>query len=176
MSNHWVKPFEGASLRRLQEDDTLFLRDDVVQYAYLVREGRIHLRRALRDGGLLTLHTAIAGDLVAEASLFADQYHCDAVSEAQTTIAVLPRATLLAYMKSLPSNSAIAIGAFERSVRELQTLRTRIEVMRLKKVADRLDAYLELFGPPKKGAWVQVADWIGVTPPALYRELARRRT
>ncbi|MEL6606174.1 MAG: Crp/Fnr family transcriptional regulator, partial [Cyanobacteria bacterium J06614_10] len=59
--------------------------------------------------------------------------------------------------------------------KELQTLRTRIEIMRMRKVSDRLDAYLELYGPPEAGGWVRVADWIGVTPPALYRELGKRR-
>ncbi|WP_051927686.1 hypothetical protein [Ruegeria halocynthiae] len=54
-------------------------------------------------------------------------------------------------------------------------MRTRIEIMRLRKVTDRLDAYLELYGPPEEGEWVRVADWIGVTHPALYRELAKRR-
>ena len=57
----------------------------------------------------------------------------------------------------------------------MQALRTRVEVMRLKTLRERLDAYLELFGLPPKGSWIVVADWIGVTPEALYREMAKRR-
>ncbi|GGA14462.1 hypothetical protein GCM10011498_13350 [Amylibacter cionae] len=30
-------------------------------------------------------------------------------------------------------------------------------------------------GEPAKGGWILVAEQIGVSPPALYRELARRR-
>ncbi|MEX3017965.1 Crp/Fnr family transcriptional regulator [Gymnodinialimonas hymeniacidonis] len=175
MSDHWLHCFEGAPQRTLEEGETLFRRDDSVDWAFLVREGRISLRRALRDGALLTLHTTNAGDLVAEASLFAERYHCDAVTEIATTVSMIPKAKLVAHLENVASSDRLSIKAFERTAREVQSLRTRIEIMRRRKVADRLDAYLELFGYPQEGEWVRVADWIGVSPPALYRELARRR-
>ena len=75
MSDHWLTSFEGASVRTLEAGESLFRRNDKVEMAFLVREGQVLLRRALKDGGLLTLHIANAGDLVAEASLFAGQYH-----------------------------------------------------------------------------------------------------
>ena len=56
-----------------------------------------------------------------------------------------------------------------------QQARLSLLPSRLRKVSDRLDAYLELYAPPDAGGWVHVADWIGVSPPALYRELAKRR-
>lgn len=175
MSGHWLHCFDNTPKRTLAEGETLFRRDDRVEWAFLVRKGRIFLRRALQDGGLLTLHTANAGDLVAEASLFADRYHCDAVTDLSTTVLSLPRDELMTHLKKASSSNHLSIIAFERTARDLQTLRTRIEVMRLRKVSDRLAAYLELYGPPEEGEWVRVADWIGVTPPALYRELAKRR-
>jgi CRP-like cAMP-binding protein len=155
--------------------ETLFRRDDQVEWAFLISEGRLFLRRALQDGGLLTLHTANKGGLVAEASLFADRYHCDAVTNIATTVSMIPKAKLIAHLENVASSDRISIKAFERTAREVQTLRTRIEIMRRRRVTDRLDAYLELFGHPKEGEWVRVADWIGVSPPALYRELAKRR-
>ncbi|GIT97167.1 hypothetical protein JANAI62_37900 [Jannaschia pagri] len=82
---------------------------------------------------------------------------------------------MVALLNSSSSPNHLSVRAFERTAKELQTLRARIEIMRLRKVTDRLDAYLELFGPPGEGDWVRVADWIGVTPPALYRDLAKRR-
>ena len=176
MSDDWSRPFEGASVRTLKAGSALFLRNDPVENAFLVRKGRISLRRALKDGGLLTLHTANAGELVAEASLFADFYHCDAITDVATDVAVLPRKTLMKHLSRVSSADHLSVRAFERTAKELQTLRTRIEIMRLRKVADRLDAYLELYGPPDAGEWVRIADWIGVSPAALYRELANRRT
>ena len=175
MSDHWLTSFEGASVRTLEAGESLFRRNDKVEMAFLVREGQVLLRRALKDGGLLTLHTANAGDLVAEASLFADQYHCDAVTDRATKVSAIPKAQLLKDFENGSSGKQLSVRALERTTKELQALRTRIEIMRLRKVTDRLDAYLELNGPPKEGRWVHVSDWIGVTPPALYRELAKRR-
>ena len=176
MSDHWLKFFEGAPSHALDAGETLFRRDDPVERAFLVRTGRIFLRRALLDGGLLTLHTARAGELVAEASLFADRYHCDAVTDVPTTVAVIDKQKLVSALTDETSVERLAANAFKHTAKEIQSLRTRLEIMRLRRVADRLDAYLELFGPPDAGAWVRVADWIGVSPPALYRERARRRS
>ena len=176
MSGHWLHCFNSAPERTLEEGETLFRRGDEVEWAFLVRDGRVSLRRALQDGGLLTLHTAGAAELVAEASLFADYYHCDAVTEAATTVSLLSKDELMRYLEKSASSDSLSVKAFERTARELQNLRTRIEIMRLRKVTDRLDAYLELYGPPESGGWVRISDWIGVTPPALYRELAKRRS
>ena len=175
MSDHWLHYFDGAPSRTLDAGETLFWRGDQVEWAFLVSDGRLFLQRALQDGGLLTLHTVNTGDLVAEASLFADRYHCDAVTDIATTVSMIPKAQWVAHLENVALPDRLSIKAFERSAREVQSLRTRIEIMRRRRVADRLDAYLELFGHPKEGEWVRVADWIGVSPPALYRELAKRR-
>ncbi|WP_299410697.1 MULTISPECIES: Crp/Fnr family transcriptional regulator [Roseobacteraceae] len=176
MSEYWAHCFDGAPERSLHEGETLFRRGDQVEWAFLVRVGQISLRRALKDGGLLTLHTASATELVAEASLFADCYHCDAVAEVPATVSLVSKTELKGLLENSASSDQLSVKAFESTARELQNLRTRIEIMRLRKVADRLDAYLELYGSPELGGWVRVADWIGASPPALYRELAERRT
>ncbi|WP_371933311.1 cyclic nucleotide-binding domain-containing protein [Ruegeria discodermiae] len=140
---------------------------------------RFFLRRAQQDGGRLTLNIANTGDLVAEASLFADRYHCDAVTDMSTTVFFLPRDELMRHLEDAASSNHLSIRAFERTARDLQTLRTCIEVMRLRKVTYRLDAYLELYGPPEEGEWVRVADWIGVSPPRYivsWRSVERKMT
>ena len=83
----------------------------------------------------------------------------------------MPRGSVLAALE----RDGPALAALRRASHEVQALRTRVEVMRFKTLRERLDAYLELFGLPPKGTWITVADWIGVTPEALYRELAKRR-
>ncbi|PTX54558.1 CRP-like cAMP-binding protein [Litoreibacter ponti] len=171
MSQPWSELFADAPDRSLAPGETLFRREDPVHQMFWVRAGAITLRRTLADGGELELHRAGPGALVAEASLFAAQYHCDGISEASTEVAVLPRAALLGALE----DGALAARALADAAREVQALRGRIEVMRLKTARARLDAYLELHGPPARGGWKGVADWIGVTPEALYRERARRR-
>lgn len=55
--------------------------------------------------------------------------------------------------------------------------RARAALLRLRGVAARPDAWLALTdaGLPPRGELRGLADEIGVTPEALYRELARRR-
>lgn len=166
----WSGLFGGAPDRRLRAGATLFARDEPVHSAFLVRTGEIALERVLKNGTGLTLHVARAGECVALASLFTERYHCDGVCQSDATLAVLPRRTVI---EQLMRDGALA--ALSASAREVLTLRARIEVLRLRRVADRLGAYLALQRLPKPGGWVRVADWIGVTPPALYRELGRRR-
>ena len=60
---------------------------------------------------------------------------------------------------------------------EVQAARARAEIASLKTVGARLEAWLALNGGelPPRGKWREVAGEIGVTPEALYRELAERR-
>jgi CRP-like cAMP-binding protein len=104
--------------------------------------------------------------------LFTEFYHCDAVARAPSTIATLPRASFLAALLNLPET---ALSFIEAQSKEVQGQRARIEILRLRLVSDKLDAWMDLYGEPAKGDWVKVAEAIGVSQPALYRELAKRR-
>ena len=59
---------------------------------YLVRSGTIALERPLTNGTALTLSVATVGMALAEASLFATTYHCDAVVRTNAKTAITPRA------------------------------------------------------------------------------------
>ncbi len=170
MSDVWQKIFSGAAERVRERGTAVFRRNDRPRWMYIVREGTVVLRRSLADGGALNLQQTREGELLAEASLFADRYHCDAVCETRVRLAFRPRQDVVAAL----AENRNAIAALADASREVQALRSRLEIIRLKTLRARLDAYLDLFGKPKRGEWVRVADWIGVTPEALYRELALR--
>lgn len=60
--------------------------------------------------------------------------------------------------------------------RSVQAARLRAEIRTLRKVSERVDAWLgEGRALPDKGHWQDLAAELGVTREALYRELARRR-
>ncbi|KHA54180.1 Cyclic nucleotide-binding domain protein [Sulfitobacter noctilucicola] len=84
----------------------------------------------------------------------------------------MPRANFLSALRDRPD---AALSLIKTHAREVQAQRGRIEILRLRRVSDRLDAWLDVHGKPEKGEWIRVADQIGVSPPALYRELALRR-
>lgn len=168
----WQHIFDEAPLRALEQGEVLFRREDRITSMYFVRSGEVALERPLADGTSLTLHCAKAGSALAEASLFADTYHCDAVAWKPARVAALPRADFLSALQDQPKT---ALSMIKTHAREIQAQRSRIEILRLRRVSDRLDAWLDLHGEPEKGEWIKVAEQIGVSPPALYRELARRR-
>jgi CRP-like cAMP-binding protein len=168
----WLDIFDAAPVRKVAKGGSVFRQGDRVLSMYLVRSGTVALERPMTDGIALTLHIANADMALAEASLFADTYHCDAVARTDAEIASLPRATFLAEIRDYPD---AALSLIETHAKEVQAQRTRIEILRLRRVAERLDAWLDLYGEPAKGEWINVANQIGVSAPALYRELAKRR-
>lgn len=167
----WSALFAGAIRRDVLRGGTLFRAGDPVQFVHFVDRGRVALQRVLPGGDVLTLHVAKAGELVAQASLFAETYHCDGVCLTDTSVGGLPKSKVVTAL----IDEGRAMDAFAATSHDVQLLRARIEVLRLKRLSCRLDAYLALFGPPPSGGWVNVAEWIGVSSAALYRELARRR-
>jgi CRP-like cAMP-binding protein len=162
----------GARLRRLRAGEVLFRQGDAVRRVFQVASGRVRLLRHLPQGRPLVLQRAGEGDLVAEASLFADRYGCDAEAEIDAELRVLGRDALL---DALAARPALALALTAGLAREIHALRARVEIASLPRVADRLDAWLALDGERGDRAWKDVAAEIGVSPEALYRERARRR-
>lgn len=152
----------------------LFHQDDPVRVVYRLVEGAVHLRRRQAGGAFVVLQRAQAGTILAEASLFADHYHCDALAIAPTRAAAVPVAILRARLAASPAQAA-AFAA--HLAREVQAARLRAEILGIKTVGERLDAWLawQQGRLPVRGGWVLLAAELGVTPEALYRELAKRR-
>lgn len=169
----WKQIFEGATVRQHKAGATLFTRSSPVVYLWLIHSGSVSLERHLPSGDPFVLHNAEAGDLLADASLFAEVYHCDAVVRANAMVASMPKER---FVRRLQNEPEAAIALLARASHEVQVQRARVEILRLKRLSDRLDAWLELHGHHEARGWVGVAEAIGVSPPALYRELARRRT
>jgi len=159
--------------RRLAVGETLFRARDPVRSLFVVASGAVALVRVLPNGLELTLQRTRPGTILAEASLFAARYHCDAVAIEESTVRVVPVRRL---RSALARDAALAHAWAHHLALEVQRARAQAELLSLKTVADRVEAWVALHGPmPAKGRWRQVASDIGVTPEALYRELARRR-
>ena len=169
----WQTIFDGAPVMTFDSGAVIFRREDPVRSMYLVRSGSVALERPLADGTALTLMLARSGMVLADASLFASTYHCEAVTRDTAEVALIPKATFLATLRDRPD---LALGLIEAYAHVVQSRRTRIEILRMRKVSSRLDAWLDLNNAPPPGQWTKVAEEIGVSPPALYRELANRRT
>ncbi len=152
----------------------LFRTGDPVLSLFIVVSGEVRLVRALPHGAQLTLQRADAGTPLAEASLFAERYHCDAIGGQKAVVRSIPLSRVKAALREDP---ALAFAFLRHLAHEVQRSRTQAEILSLKTVAERLDAWTALNGDmPEKGHWREVAAEIDVTPEALYRELSRRRS
>lgn len=147
--------------------------NDPVDYLFLVIEGEVRLVRTLPDGAPLTLQRTGSGTVLAEASLFADHYHCDGQAAQDSTVRIIEMDKARA---ALEAEHALSAALLRHLASEVQKARSRAEMLSLKSVRAKLDAWIFLNGRvPPKGQWRHLASEISVTPEALYREIARRK-
>lgn len=112
--------------------------------------------------------------MLAEASVFSDQYHCDAVAAMATEVVLVAIGEI---QRLLNEDHVFALEWSRHLSNELQHTRKRAEILALRTVAARLDAWLTWSDGdlPAKGEWRRLAEEIAVSPEALYREISRRR-
>ena len=165
-----------ATRRKLAAGETLFRTGDRVKALYVVVTGRLQLVRTSAAGSAVTLHRAGDGEAFAEASLFSDRYHCDAVAEVPTDVIAYAKADII---KGLAKDTDRMMLLLRHLAGEVQALRSHAEILSLRTAPERLIAYFRLQMPPAgvvvnvKGTWKQVAAELGLTHEALYRALAR---
>ncbi len=165
---------EAASVVRvLGSGELLFRQDDPATAIYKVESGRLRLIRSTVDDHLVILHTARRGEFFAEASLFADTYHCDAVAAMPSSVRIYPKQMVMDAMRTDP---ALAEAFMERLARQLQELRARMELRNIRSARDRVLQYLRLKAHGRsiavEGQLQDIAAEIGLTREALYRTLA----
>jgi CRP-like cAMP-binding protein len=170
-----VPGLKKARIRPLDSGEVLFRQGDPVVTLYRVRTGRIRLVRNLEDGAFVVLHVARPGETFAEASAFADAYHCDAVAEVASEVASLPRADFLAALGSDPD----AVLSFARLLAaQVRDLRARAELRGIRAAPARVMAWLRMRAsgnPPvvvTNRTWTEIATELGLTREAVYRALA----
>src|SRR6476619_2340556 len=153
---------------------SLFHRGDSVTDMHFVIKGSIHLVRHQSDGSALILQRAGPGAMLAEASLYSRTYHCDAVVFGAAETCMYSKVSLKKLLAKSPEFSNVWADYLAQ---ELQRSRLRSEILSLRTVTERLDAWIVWNGGifVQKGEWKIVANQIGVSPEALYREIAKRR-
>jgi CRP-like cAMP-binding protein len=165
----------GSTIRSLATGELLFRQGDRAAAIYKVENGRLRLIRRTVDDHLVILHTARRGEFFAEASLFAEAYHCDAVAAAQSRVRVYSKAIM---MEALRTNPALAEAFMARLAHQLQELRARMELRNIRSARERVLQYLRLRAGTHgrsiavEGQLQDIAAEIGMSREALYRTLA----
>jgi CRP-like cAMP-binding protein len=163
-----------ATERRLKAGQTLFRQGNRTSGLYEIVEGQVRLVRVNRAGKEAVLHVAMAGETMAEASLFSASYHCDALASTDAVVRLYPKAAILA---EFDRNPKAAKKFAEVLARQVMTLRTRLEQRNIR-AADRVRHYLAVNADADgrtvmlSGTLKHLAGELGLTHEALYRTLA----
>jgi CRP/FNR family transcriptional regulator, dissimilatory nitrate respiration regulator len=166
---------EAGVTRNLKPGEYLFRMDSRTVGLFEVVSGRIKLVRPEPSGRETILYTAGTGEIVAEASLFATAYHCDAVATTESVVRLYPKSALLAAFDANPQAARAFMG---KLAHEIMNLRTRLEQRNIHTARDRVRHYLRLHAGPDgstmtlTGTLKDLAGELGLAHEALYRTLA----
>lgn len=165
--------------RKLNAGQAVFRQGDKTIGLYEVVSGKVRLVRIDRAGREAVLYSAAAGDTIAEASLFAPAYHCDAIATTAAVVRLYPKAAVLAEFQRNPE----AAQAFTAMLaRQVMSLRTRLEQRNIHSARERVRHHLAVNAGPDgrtvtlAGTLKDLAATLGLTHEALYRTLAEMQS
>lgn len=177
MSSEFIEQLilRADNQRVIEQGGFLFHQGDRVLSMFVVEEGLVELVRHRRDGGSIVLQRAGKKAVLAEASAYSTRYHCDGVAKLTSGIFELSKRAFLTHLRNDPEFATLWASHLAQ---EMQSARYRSEILSCNTVAERLDGWLSWHGDkmPEKGHWKSIAEQIGVSPEAFYRELAKRRS
>ena len=150
----------------MQQGDLLFLQSQPATGMFLVQTGSVTLSRTTRNGDTLTLHRAEAGGYFAEASVFSDHYHCDAICTGPGRVLKINKSDVVTMMRSDPVFSE----SFARLLaRQVQHFRAHAALLGIRSARDRVLAAVQ--AGYFEATVTEFASRINLTHEACYRAL-----
>ncbi|MCR9139012.1 MAG: Crp/Fnr family transcriptional regulator [Alphaproteobacteria bacterium] len=153
--------------RTLDKGQFVFRQGDRPNAMFFLETGTLQLVRHTMGGDTVLVHHAIAGQTFAEASLFSNEYHCDAVVQDSAIIAVLDKAAIL---KTMARDAAFSYALTAHLAAQVQAYRQRIELLAIRSASERV--YASVTAGLLKGNIKSLSSEIGLTHEATYRALA----
>jgi CRP/FNR family transcriptional regulator, dissimilatory nitrate respiration regulator len=154
----------------------VFRQGQSVRWLYRITHGRLRLSRVLARGAEIVLARVSGGEILAEASVFAAHYHCDAFAESTSLLQRYPIRDIHDLLRCHPE-AALAYSAHLAT--QIMDLRALIEIRAIRRSDDRLLTWLRFRSRGTQqsfdghGIWPSVAKQIGLTGESTYRALAR---
>lgn len=166
------KPFDALPPdflieKSISENDIVFRLGDRSGGIFYLLEGEVQLSRYTDSGDAVTIHRAFSGQSFAEASLFSDVYHCDAIAIKDCWLVKIHRQKLLRYFQS---DTAFAMEFTAHLAHQVQDYRRILELRAIRRAEDRVYAGIA-------EGWLQssillFAGQLGLSHEATYRALA----
>jgi len=152
----------------MQKGDVLFRQNQTTSGLYRIVSGCVTLQRTGLGGDTLTLHRAISGGYFAEASVFSETYHCDAICTEAGSVMKIAKADVVARMQS---NPAFSEGFTKLLAVQVQQYRAHIELLAIPLAKERLLAAVQ--AGYFDATVTELATRINLTHEACYRALRR---
>ena len=165
----------GGDLQPFDKGEYLFTQGKPVENMYYLESGRATLLRHTREGDSVLMHVATAGELVAEASLFSEHYHCSARIEQPSLIYRIERGQLMQKLSAQPELYRQLLKLLSQQIRDLRSL---IEIRNIRSAEERILAYLRSIADAGGGVELEiplreVAYKLGLAHETLYRCLKK---
>ncbi len=145
--------------------DMIFRQGAVTTGLYIVLYGRVHLERVGPNGERFVIHRATAGTSFAEASIFSQHYHCDAVVIEAGEFARIEKTAVQAAFADV--EFARAYG--RHAARQIQAQRQLLEIVGIRSAEERVMA--GLVAGLLDGMVVDFAALLHLSHEATYRAL-----
>ncbi|MDO8908281.1 MAG: Crp/Fnr family transcriptional regulator [Pseudohongiella sp.] len=162
--------------KTLQAGEHLFRQHQPVHAIFGVKSGRVRLYRDLADGSSVTLHVARTGTAFAEATLFAERYHCHAIAEINSIVVTLDSAEVL---RAMSLNPDLAINLSRQLAAQVRDMRALLSLRDIRSADERLLAWLRQRANSQTltiyldRTWTGISEELGLSKEAVYRSLAK---
>ena len=163
-------PFDMLPSDRLQKINApkgmvLFREGDPTDGLFLNLTAKVRMERIGPDGEPVAIHTVAASQSFAEASVFAERYHCDALVIVEGEIIRIPKSTVL---------TGFADPEFSRAYnrimsRQVQGYRQIVEIMSIRSAVERV--YAAVVAGLLNNSVMNLSQQIALTHEATYRAL-----
>ena len=147
--------------------ETLFRQGAKTTGLFIVLTGRVHLERIGPNGERFVIHRAEAGTSFAEASIFSEHYHCDAIVIEKGEFMRIKKTAVLAAFADV--EFARAYGCEAAS--QIQAQRQLLEIVGIRSAEERVMA--GLVAGLLDGQIVEFASLLRLSHEATYRALRK---
>ena len=167
---------DASATRDLGPGEFLFRQGDRAEHVFALIEGRVRLTRYLSNGKTVCMHVARAGQTFAEGAVISDVYHCNAVADAKSRVRMYKKRHIL---DAISRDSSFALEYIAALSREVQRLRTQLELHNIQSARERILQFFLLESRAGSsevhidGSFKELASDLGLAHETFYRELAR---
>jgi CRP-like cAMP-binding protein len=170
-----------AVVRRYRRNTLLFLQDEPAENFYVVFDGWLKVFRQAADGGESVIGVFGAGEVVAEAAIFANKIYpasCSVADDAR--LLVIPSAS---FVRTITTNPEVGLNMLAAMSLRLRYLVRQVEQRTVKSTTERVAAFLsrmssETTGPVTISLPVDkalIAGRLGMQPETFSRSLSKLR-